>query len=288
MKLVRPALSVVLGWTVVLLLIAAFISVLLNDRWQNALALPLMFWTLYSGFVLVAVACAIGLPSEKAAFWRTWVLVLAACLSEGYSISVFGILGEIPLPDAVDSWLSEMREEDAWAYDVILALAVVALATVAGTVAVLLRWRQSPTIARIFHFRIVHLFSLSTAVALSCWAVNSTAEPQASGYCILALLIARVVAAVLVGAGRGHAGFLIGFLAGSFASEFLIDRWELSKEWADLISWTAATHHPLHPLYVILPPLLSLYAGLFTGILAAMLYRPPPQPTTQEAQRCDA
>jgi len=275
MKLARPATAVIVGWTVVLLLIAAFVSVLLNDRWQNAQALPLMFWTLFSGVVLVAIACAIGLPNEKAAFWRTWVLTLAACLFEGYSNAIYGIFGEIPLPDTVDSWRSDRLVEDQWVYD--------ALATVAGTVAALLRWWQTPTITRVFCFRIVHLFSLSTVVALSCWAVNSSAEPWIGNYCELAVLFVSVVAAVLLGAGWGHGVFLIGFLAGSFASKILIDRWELWQEW-EALSEVAISPQ----LYFILMPLLSLYAGLFTGVFAAMLYRPPPQPAIQDSQCADA
>ena len=162
MKFVRPALSVVIGWTVVLLLIAAFVSVLLNDRWQNVQALPLMFWTLYSGFVLVAIACAIGLPSEKAAFWRAWVLTLAACVI-GFNASS-GLLGRYQLPREVRSWLREWQVDDRWAFSVLFAIVYATIALLAGTLAIALS-RRSVVSQPVFRFRLFHMLLLMTAVA---------------------------------------------------------------------------------------------------------------------------
>ena len=279
MKLARPALSVVIGWTVVLLLIAAFVSVLLNDRWQNAQALPLMFWTLYSGLVLMAIACAIGLPSEKAAFWRTWVLTLCATRIR---------LGYVLLPEALDSWLRALRDRDEWAYYVLVQMTYASMATLAGTLAILLRKREVASTG-VFRFRLAHLLLFMTAVALSCWAIMND-DPDSDSYCNVAVLAANVIAAVLLGAGRGHAIFLVGFLAGSLGCDRLLSKWDVLAEWCQVLGLTGFEDgwRGYAMWYLVVNALMPLYAGLFTGILAAMLYRPSPQSTAQDAQHSKA
>lgn len=286
MQFFRPSTMIVIGWTVVLLLIAAFVSVLLNDRWQNPLAQPLMFWTLFSGVVLVAIACAIGLPNEKAAFWRTWVLVLCALSAHSKFVGVYYIdLLDFPLPEAFDDWLAELRDQDDWAYYVLSATAYASVATLVGTLAVVLRRGRAAAGQRLFRFRIVHWLLLSTVVAVSCWAITNAEAWQTESYGSLAVLVARVIAAVMLGAGRGHAVFLVGFLAGSYGLIPLVDQGDVVNEWCNLFGEVVGFFRP--GWYQVTLELILLYAGLLTGVLAAMLYRPPAQPTAQEAQRFD-
>jgi hypothetical protein len=279
MKLAPPVTAVIVGWTVVLLLIAAFISVLLNDRWQNAHALPLMFWTLYSGLVLVAIACAIGLPSEKAAFWRTWVLTLAAC-----EIGFNAFVTDLPLPGSARSWIRLWDFRDDWAYSVLGAASGVTIATLAATVAVVLRKREVGG-KGVFRFRLFHMLLLTTVVALSCWAIMN-AEWRVHSYCVLVAWVVKVVAAVMLGARRGHTCFLVGFLAGNYGLALLDGQTSVIHEWLSLFGMMTEINRPLlmPDWYAVIFELMPLYAGLFTGLLAAMLYRPSLQPGAQDAQ----
>ncbi len=83
----------------------------------------------------------------------------------------------------------------------------------------------------------------------------------------------------MLGARRGHAGFLAGFLAGSYGLVLLVGQSGVISEWRSLFGVTIESFAPflLPSWHLVVYELMPLYAGLFTGVLAAMLYRPPSQ-----------
>ncbi len=237
--------------------------------------LPMMFWTCYGLLLIVSLAAAIGLPTDQAAFWRTFVAANLTFYLTNYHQGNIYTQARLYELTAMVRWLRKLSE-DQWKYHVVMTMGILCVALVAGSLAWLLRRIRPPREDRTFRFGILHLLLLSTLIACTCGilqrATNQTAEYVYTGGVAIQLLFA-----IAAGAGWGHPKFTWGFLLGCFGWTILMNHPQLAEEWATILpealrnpraGWPAQHHRAL--MRILLP----LYAGLATGTLAGLLHRP--------------
>lgn len=266
-------------WLAVAMLILVLWRGMVDAPRPGQFTLPLLFWTGYGLLLVVATSAAVGLPAEKAAFWRTFVLAMfiISTLDTGWFYFLTSSLATWLESETFAKWLNELRK-DRWKHHVTRAVVVVVFAMALGGVAWLLRRIRPPRVDQTFRFGILHLLILSTVIACTC-ALLQRANEDTAFYLALAIPLLHLLFAVAAGAGWGHPKFVWGFLLGVWIWG-LMDQRQLAEEWLAIVpaflrehreNWPARYHGPL--MQVLLPQ----YAGLVTGILAGLLHRPPPE-----------
>lgn len=271
MKL-SPTKLVAFGWWSALVALGGCAVLVLLPGVRFDQGLPLFFWTLMGLLLVVATAGALGLPHDRAGPWRTLLIALYACAEfQHYSGENLFHRLLVLLPRAWRRFVAGFLQH-AWDASVFEMLLYLAIAGAATAIALLLMRPEPSAKEEPLQFGMLHLFALSTFVALSCVALRY-ASPGVNGAALLALLGLRIAAAIGIGAGRGNRLFLVGFLFGSFAWEALIDHWQLTAEWSEWLPESLVQHRPGWPAAyqsLMLRAWLPLYAGLATGVLASL------------------
>ena len=238
--------------------------------------LPLMFWTFYGSLLVLAIACAVGLPADKAAFWRTFVMSLVTLMFGGFYYANLYSQAAIYGYFRIMQFLQKLSA-DRWKHGVVMMLMALMVAFVAGGAAWLLRRiRPPPDGDRTYRFGILHLLILSTVMACTC-ALLQRATHMTPHYLYTVSIAIRLSFAVCAGAGWGHPKFTWGFLAGCIGWEMLMNQSQLGEEWVAVLPAFLLEHRDNWPAgfhWDVVQELLPLYAGLATGVLAGLFHRP--------------
>lgn len=259
-----------MAWLGTLLVGAGYLFFLQEGAGRRQFAVPLMFWTFFGVLVIVATASAIALPGPRAAFWRGLVLALLALTRHDNSqTAVFDTILSV-LPATIRKMISsQWNGEPHWVWLIAAGLTYLLISLTAASVASAMARRNVGTANDRFQFRLLHVFLLSAVVACTLTALRADNAISLRAT-ILVSAATRLCAGVLAAAGRRQAVFCWGFLAGDLTWSLLVVYHGIALEWDGLLPPNFGVNRRDPMLRLLLP----LYAGLMTGILTAMLYRP--------------
>lgn len=280
----RPYLTIALkSWWIGAGLLFTVAVLMISGVLRMTWGIPLLFWTGYGVLVVIAAALAIGLSPERRVFWQVLVgslLITAVAGRGGQSESGFlHLVRQMSTKQGDALWV--LAGGEPWAYNVIVALVLTAVAAVTGALAhygqrLLLRNDGDG-----FRFTIAQLFAASTLMALSCVAMRN-ASYLALSLSQLGLEVALLIALGLYCGSHGRSIFAAGFLAGAIAWWALVDFDQFVFEWEGWLPIGNTRYYntsadPFNTrreyLLVILKRLLPLAAGVVGGVAACLVYR---------------